>query len=206
MFYIRLDIVNKYQYQESEYYREIKILIPNESQELEKAFDYLGLDYKNLNIQDTHIKECEIICKDDPSFSANITDKINRLIARANEYGYTTPFEYMKKFYKVIKEVKIEDREKLLAILEAKQKEIVNITDAIKYASNINCFELIEANDNEELGRKLVYNGEIDIEDLMDYSDLDRLGEEYSIDKGIIKTEQGYLMQEKDLEEEEEFE
>ena len=206
MFYIRLDIVNKYQYQESEYYREIKILIPNESQELEKAFDYLGLDYKNLNIQDTHIKECEIICKADPSFSAYITGKINRLIARANEYGYTTPCEYMKKFYKVIKEVKIEDREKLLAILEAKQKEIVNINDAIKYASNINCFELIEANDNEELGRKLVYNGEIDIEDLMDYSDLDRLGEEYSIDKGVIKTEQGYLMQEKDLEEEEEFE
>ena len=30
MVYIRLDIVNKYQYQESEDYKEIKILIPKD--------------------------------------------------------------------------------------------------------------------------------------------------------------------------------
>lgn len=210
MVYIRLDIVNKYQYQDSEYYKEIKILIPKDSEELEKDFEYLGLDYKNLNIQDTHIKECEIICKNDPDFSSNITDEINRLIVRASEAGYTTPFNDMKEFYKIIKDLEFEDREKLSAILEAKRGEIFNMKDAIKFASNINCFELIEAYDNEELGRRLVYNGEIDIEDLMEYADLDRLGEEYSDDKGMIKTEQGYLMQECDLrygiEEEEEFE
>lgn len=206
MVFIRLDIVNKYQYQESEYYKEIKILIPKDSEDLEKDFEYLGLDYKNLNIQDTHIKECEIICKDDLAFSSNITDEINRLIVRASEIGYTTPFNDIKKFYEIIKDLCTEDRDKLLAILEAKKEKILNIKDAIKFANNINCFELIEAYDNEELGRRLVYNGEIDIEDLMEYADLDRLGEEYSDDKGMIKTEQGYLMQECDLEEEEEFE
>lgn len=210
MVYIRLDIVNKYQYQESEDYKEIKILIPKDSEELEKDFNYLGLDYKNLNIQDTHIKECEIICRDDPTFSSNITDEINRLIARASESGYTTPFNEMKKFHKIISNFCSEDRDKLLAILEAKREVISNMKDAIKFANNINCFELIEADNNEELGRRLVYNGEIDIEDLMEYADLDKLGEEYSDDKGMIKTEQGYLMQECDLryslEEEEEFE
>ena len=210
MVYIRLDIVNKYQYQESEDYKEIKILIPKDSEELEKDFNYLGLDYKNLNIQDTHIKECEIICRDDPTFSSNITDEINRLIARASESGYTTPFNEMKKFHKIISDFCSEDRDKLLAILEAKREVISNMKDAIKFASNINCFELIEADNNEELGRRLVYNGEIDIEDLMEYADLDKLGEEYSDYKGMVKTEQGYLMQECDLryslEEEEELE
>lgn len=213
MVYIRLDIVNKYQYQESEDYKEIKILIPKDSEELEKDFEYLGLDYKNLNIQDTHIKECEIICKDDPEYSSNITDEINRLIERANDSGYTTPFNDMKEFYKTIKNFVSEDRDKLLAILEAKREQITNMKDAIKFANNINCFELIDAYDNEELGRRLVYNGEIDIEDLMEYADLYKLGKEYSEDKNMIKTEQGYLSQEFDLkseeqerEEEEEFE
>ena len=131
MVYIRLDIVNKYQYQESEDYKEIKILIPKDSEELEKDFEYLGLDYKNLNIQDTHIKECEIICKDDPEYSSNITDEINRLIERANDSGYTTPFNDMKEFYKTIKNFVSEDRDKLLAILEAKREQITNMKDAI---------------------------------------------------------------------------
>ena len=202
MVYIRLDIVNKEQYTETEYYKEIKILIPNDS-------EYLGLDYRNLGIQDTHIKECEFICKEDQKFSSKITDEVNRLIDRASNSGWTTPFNDMKKFHKIINNFCSEDRDKLLAILEAKRESISNIKDAIKFASNINCFELIEAYDNEELGRKLVYNGEIDIEDLMEYADLYRLGEEYSTDKGMVKTQQGYLMQEHDLrcrEEEEEFE
>jgi len=210
MIYIRIDIVNKVQYEESEYYKEIKILIPKDSEELEEDFEYLGLDYRNLNIQDTHIKECEIICKDDPAFSSAISDEINMLIERASESGYTTPFNDMKEFYEILKDFCLEDRDKLLAILEAKREVISNMKDVIKYTTNINCFELIEAHSNEELGRKLVYNGEIDIEDLMEYADLYRLGEEYSDDKAMIKTKQGYLMQECDLryslEDEEEFE
>lgn len=209
MVYIRLDIVNKEEYEASDDYREIKILVPRDSEDLERDFEYLGLDYRNLHIQDSHIKECEIICKENPDFATNLTDEMNRLIDRASNSGWTTPFNDMKKFYKIISNFESEDRDKLLAILEAKRDIISNIKDAIKFANNINCFELIEAYDNEELGRKLVYNGEVDIEDLMEYADLYRLGEEYSDDKNMIRTRQGYLMQEYDLrcrEEEEEFE
>ena len=89
------------------------------------------------------------------------------------------------------------------------KKEQIN---NIKYAQNINCFNLTEAYDNEELARSLIYNGEIDIEDLMEYADLYRLGEEYSEDKNLTRTKYGYLNQETDLREditkqkEEEFE
>ena len=47
--YLRIDIVNKNQYETSENYKEIKILVPNDSIELEKDFKYLGLDYYNLD-------------------------------------------------------------------------------------------------------------------------------------------------------------
>lgn len=208
--YIRIDLVNKKQYEISDNYKEIKIIIPRDTEELKRDFSYLELDYDNLSIQDTHIKECEVICRDNPAFSAEMSGEINNIIVRASESGYTTPFNDMKEFYGKIKNLDIKDRDKLLAILEAKRENIENIRDAIKFADNINCFELIEAENTEELARNLIYNCEIDMEDLIDYADLDRLGEEYADDKGMIKTEQGFLMQESDLkcdlEKEEEFE
>lgn len=212
MLFIRIDMVNKKQYEESEIYKEIKIVIPRSSEELEKDFKYLDLEYENYTIQDTHIKECEFIDNKDPAFSASISKAMNDLIARSNDSGYTTPFQDMKKFYNITKKIDSYERDKLLAIFEVKKEQINNIKDAIKYAQNINCFNLTEAYDNEELARKLIYNGEIDIEDLMEYADLDRLGEEYSEDKNMTRTEYGYLNQECDLKEyilqekEEEFE
>ena len=212
MLFIRIDMVNKKQYEESEIYKETKIVIPRSSEELEKDFKYLDLEYENYTIQDTHIKECEFIDNKDPAFSASISKAMNDLIARANDSGYTTPFQDMKKFYNITKKIDSYERDKLLAIFEVKKEQINNIKDAIKYAQNINCFNLTEAYDNEELARKLIYNGEIDIEDLMEYADLDRLGEEYSEDKNMTRTEYGYLNQECDLKEyilqekEEEFE
>ena len=212
MLFIRIDMVNKKQYEESEIYKELKIVIPRSSEELEKDFKYLDLEYESYTIQDTHIKECEFIDNKDPAFSASISKAMNDLIARANDSGYTTPFQDMKKFYNITKKIDSYERDKLLAIFEVKKEQINNIKDAIKYAQNINCFNLTEAYDNEELARKLIYNGEIDIEDLMEYADLDRLGEEYSEDKNMTRTEYGYLNQECDLKEyilqekEEEFE
>ena len=214
MLFVRIDMVNKKEYEESEIYREIKIVIPRSSEELEKDFKYLNLDYGNYTIQDTHIKECEFIDNKDSAFSTSISKVVNDLITRAKASGYTTPFQDMKKFYSIIKEIDSYERDKLLAIMIVKKEQINNIKDAIKYAQNINCFNLTEAYDNEELARKLIYDSEIDIEDLMDYADLDRLGREYSEDKNMARTEYGYLEQECDLkeytlqqnEEEEEFE
>ena len=78
--YIRLDIVNKKEYEElNKDYKEIKISFPKDSEELEKDFAYLGLYYKNLSLQDTHIKECAVILEEDPDFSINLTGRLNNL-------------------------------------------------------------------------------------------------------------------------------
>lgn len=209
---MKLNIVNKHEYEENEDYREIIIKIPKETEKLERDFRYLGLDYNNLSIQDTHVLECEVIDTEDPQFSATMSAKMSNIIARTNELGWTSPYQDIKAIFKIINNLTAEDRDKLLAILETKKEDILNIKDAIKFANNIDCFELVVADDEEELARRLIYNGDIDIEDLMDYADLYRLGQEYADDKNMKKTAQGYLKQECDLknkirkEEEEEFE
>lgn len=210
-FKMKLNIVNKHEYEENEDYREIAIKIPKETEKLERDFRYLGLDYNNLSIQDTHVLGCEVIDTADPQFSATMSTEISNIIARANESGWTSPYQDMKAIFKIIKNLNNEDRDKLLSILETRKEDISNIKDAIKFANNIDCFELIVADDEEELARRLIYNGEVDTEDLMEYADLNRLGREYADDKNMKKTAQGYLKQECDLkdeirEEEEEFE
>ena len=47
MVYIRLDIVNKEEYETSDIYREIKILIPRDSEDLERDFEYCICQVKN---------------------------------------------------------------------------------------------------------------------------------------------------------------
>ena len=73
--------------------------------------------------------------------------------------------------------------------------------DVIKFASNINCFELFNVYTEEELAKKLIYNQEIYMEDLMKYADLNKLGKDISEFQKIIKTDQGYLRQNKEIEE-----
>ena len=110
MIYIRLDIVNKKEYEKyDKHYKEIKISIPKDSEALEKDFEYLGLDYKYLSLQDTHIKECAVICEEDPDFSVNLTGRLNRLIAKASDNGYTTPFNDMNELYNLINKYNIID-------------------------------------------------------------------------------------------------
>ena len=199
------------QYEESDIYKEVKIIIPREFQELKKDFQYLDLDYENLSIQDTHIIGCEFIDKENPQFSDELSTKINNLITKSSVSGYTTTFQDMKKFYGVIKNFEGEDKSKLLSILEANTRNINTIKDAIIYSKNIDCFELIEVDDKKELARYLVHNGEIDCDDLMDYADMERLGDDYAKDKNMKETQQGFLSQNSNLkysymQEEEEFE
>lgn len=209
---MKLNIVNKHEYEEQEDYREIILKIPNQRERLERDFRYLGLDYNNLSIQDTHILNCEVIDKSDPNFSAEMSTEISNIIARANDSGYTSPYQDIKKMFAIINTLDIEDKYKLLAILESERENISNIKDAIKFANNINCFELFDVYDEEELARRLIYNQEIYMEDVMEYADLQRLGKDVSEDQRIIKAGQGYLRQNEELkqekiqEEEEEFE
>ena len=123
--YIRLDIVNKEEYETSDDYREIKILFPRDSEDLERDFEYLGLDYRYLEIQDSHIKECEIIYKNDPAFASDLSDELNLLIDRASSSGYTTPFNDMKVLHELINNInniiiyflcKVNNIKKLVAI------------------------------------------------------------------------------------------
>ena len=212
MLQLRIDIVNKKQYEESDVYKEIKILIPRDFQELQKDFQYLDLNYNNLSIQDTHIIDCEFIDKEDPEFSSELSSEINNLIDKASDSGYTTPFQDMIKFYGVVRNLENEDKRKLLAILESNRTNINTLKNAIIYSQNIDCFELIEVDDKEELARYLVHNGEIDYDDLMDYADMERLGKDYARDKNMKETQQGFLSQNCDFkysnmkEEEDEFE
>jgi len=211
MVYIRLDIVNKEEYETSDIYREIKILIPRDSEDLERDFEYLGLDYRNLNIQDTHIKECEAICKDDPDFSVNLTGRINRLIAKASKQGYTTPFNDMKKFYSLINNIKIEDRDKLLAIMEVEEEHISNIKDILRYMENLDEFYLDgESFSTEEYAKNVIHEGELYMEDVLPYINLDILGKDLIENRNAKLTEYGVLCRMDDgmekLQEEEEFE
>ena len=188
MFYIRLDIVNKKEYEElNKDYKEIKISFPKDSEELEKDFEYLGLDYKNLSLQDTHIKECAIICEEDPDFSVNVTGRLNRLIAKASNQGYTTPFNDMKELYNLVYNIQHDDREKLLAILEAEEEKIINIKDVLKYVKNLDSFYLDWASlSNEEYAKNEIHLGELYMEDVLPYIDLETLGKAILTDYGVL--------------------
>lgn len=199
MLIAKIDMVNKKEYEESEIYNEIKIIIPRSREELEKDFEYLGLNYNNYTTQDTHIKECIFMDKEDEDFAVDISSYVNDMICKANRSGYTTPFQDIKKFYNIVKNFKEYDKYKILAIMEAEEDNIRNIKDVLKYAKNIESFDLTEAYDDKELGRRLVYDGKIDVEDLIEYTDMRRLGKEYAEDKNMKHTSYGYLKQERDL-------
>ena len=95
--------------------------------------------------------------KEDEDFAVDISSYVNDMICKANRSGYTTPFQDIKKFYNIVKNFKEYDKYKILAIMEAEEDNIRNIKDVLKYAQNIECFDLTEAYDNQELGRRLVY-------------------------------------------------
>lgn len=194
MVYIRLDIVNKEEYEASDIYREIKILIPRDSLDLERDFEYLGLDYRNLDIQDTHIKECEFICKDDPAFASDLSDEINLLIYRASDSGYTTPFNDIKEFYKIINSIEIGDRDKLLAVLKVERERITNIKDAIKFANSVDEYHLDgDSHSPEEFAGNEIHLGELYVDDLIPYVDMRVLGSNLIKERNAKITEYGVL-------------
>lgn len=188
MVYIRLDIVNKEEYETADDYREIKILIPRDSEDLERDFEYLGLDYRNLDIQDTHIKECEVICKNDPAFASDLSDVLNMLIDRASDSGYTTPFNDMKVLHQLFDNIKISNRDKLLAVLKTERERIANIKDVIKFTKNIEEYYLdSDSHSLEEFAENEIHLGELHMEDVLPYIDLKSLG------KDLIKQRNGKL-------------
>ena len=194
MIYIRLDIVNKEEYETSDIYREIKILIPRDSEDLERDFEYLGLDYRNLEIQDTHIKECEIICKDDPAFASDLSNELNLLIDRASFSGYTTSFNDMKALYELFNNIKTSDRVKLLAVLKAEREQITNIKDVVKFTNKIDEYYLDDDSLTlEDFAENEIHSGDIFMEDVIPYIDLEVLGHDLLSQRNGKLTEYGVL-------------
>ncbi len=177
MLEIKLNVVNKREYAENYNYREIIIKLPKSEEELKKDFEYLGLDYNNLSIQDTHITECVVVDSNDPYFSSVMSIKLANIIEKANELEWTTPYQDIKNMFELIKEYKDYERDKLLAILELKQEQIANMKDAVKYGSHLSWYSFFNGIDSpEEYAEELVKSGELDIDDIISYIDLRQLG------------------------------
>lgn len=180
MLEIKLNIVNKREYAENHNYREIIIKLPKSEEELKKDFEYLGVDYNNLSIQDTHIKECVVIDSNDPHFSGAISIELSNIIERANDLGWTTPYQDIKSMYAILTFLNEDERDKLLAVLEFKREQISNMKDAVKYCSHLSWYSFFNGiNTPEEYAEELVKSRELDIDDIISYIDLRQLGMDY---------------------------
>lgn len=193
---MKLNVVNKYEYKENEDYREVIIKIPKETESLEIDFRYLGVDYNNLSINDTHVLKCKVIDTEDPFFSKVMTRELSDIIEKANKNGHTTPFQDIKKVFTIIKSINGEDKDKLLAVLEIKKEQIANMEDAVKYMKNLDCFEYYNnINTNEEYAQKLINNGDVSFDDVIDYINMEELGEAYINGNDGIFTNQGLIFE-----------
>lgn len=209
---MKLNLVNKHEYEENEDYRELVIKIPEEIERLEEDFRYLGLDYNNLSIKDTHILKCTVIDTENLQIAIELTKEITSIMDRANQNGYTTTYQDIKKMFDLINRF---DREKLLAILELKRDDISNINGAVKYANKVKEYNLLkDVNNLTDMGKYLVEEtGHFDeVSLLSDYIDYEGLACDY-IKSGYVYagkfTKFGYLMKKEEFqnnqEDEEEF-
>lgn len=196
MLKIKLNVVNKREYEENQNYREVIIRLPKSEEELKRDFEYLGLDYKNLSIQDSHILDCEVIDSNNPHFSGMISTELSNIIDRASNSGWTTPFQDIKSMYNILTFLNEDEKDKLLAVLELKRKQISNMKDAVKYGKNLDCFEFYNnINSAEEYAEKLIDDENVVAQDIIDYIDLERLGEDYYKSEEGIFTNQGLIFE-----------
>lgn len=196
MLKIKLNVVNKREYEENQNYREVIIRLPKSEEELKRDFEYLGLDYKNLSIQDSHILDCEVIDSNNPHFSGMISTELSNIIDRASNSGWTTPFQDIKSMYNILTFLNEDEKDKLLAVLELKRKQISNMKDAVKYGKNLDCFEFYNnINSAEEYAEKLIDDENVVAQDIIDYIDLERLGEDYYKSEEGVFTAQGLIFE-----------
>lgn len=207
--FFKVDVINKKQYEESNAYKEIKIVIPKDEEELKNDFKYLDLDYNNLSIQDTHIKECYIIDFGDEKLTNGFNNMINSMLENfEKEDGYTTPFQEIINLYTEIKKFDNTTMEKFLALVETEVYYIRNIKDLVEYTKKTKNYELLSDIKNyKELGEYLVNETGYfdDVSTLDAYIDYYKLAEDYSrtgcVHEGEF-TKFGYLMKKEFVEEE----
>ena len=204
---MKIEIVNKKEYEESSMYSRAIIYLPTSQELLKEKFDRLNLDYNRLTIQDTHITKCEIV-----NFSDSIlTERFNRVmkyeLEKFSSSSYTTPFQEIELFYKEIRKFDNIKMQKFLALVEIKDKDINYIHDLVECAKEISKYELLpNVNDLNDMGKYLVNEtGHFDdVSFLEDYIDYYKLAKDYTAKECIYNgefTEYGYIIK-KEFEEE----
>lgn len=193
---MKLNIVNKKEYEENEDYREIVIVIPKEKEELEKDFKYLGLDYKNVDVkQDIYVLNCEVIDTENSNFSTLLTTELSNIIDKGKAMNYITSYQDAHDLLYELKFLSDEHKESLLAILEAKKEKIYAVRDVVKCTELLDLFDVYDnINNNEEYALKLIEHHRVKLKDIVDYIDLNAMGGSYINKKNGAFTARGLVL------------
>ena len=197
---IKIEIVNKKEYEESSMYSRTMIYLPTSQDILKEKFNKLNLDYNKLTIQDTHITKCEIVNFTDPILTERFNKVMKYELDKFSNNSYTTPFQEIELLSREIKKFDSIKMQKFLALLEIKDAKINYIHDLVECAKQISNYELLpNVNDLNEMGKYLVNEtGHFDdVSFLENYIDYSRLAKDYTT-KGCTYygdfTEYGYIM------------
>lgn len=198
---MKLNIVNKYEYEKNEDYKEIIIQIPKKEEELKKDFEYLGLDSKNLYVkQDIYVLNCEVIDTENPYFSSELTTEISKTIDKAKGTYYTTLYEDISSMFYKLGCLDSKSKEDLLAVLEKKRGKIHGIRDIDECIMLLDFFELYDdVHNSKEYALKLIEYSKIELKDIIDYINLEKIGEKYIKERNGIFTNQGLLFENCDV-------
>ena len=90
---IKIEIVNKKEYEESSMYSRTMIYLPTSQDILKEKFNKLNLNYNKLTIQDTHITKCEIVNFTDPILTERFNKVMKYELDKFSNNSYTTPFQ-----------------------------------------------------------------------------------------------------------------
>ena len=214
---LKIEMVNKKEFEESSKYSKITIYLPTSKEELEEKFKQINLDYNRVTIQDTHIIKCQMINFSDEILVNRFNKVMEYEIKKFFESSYYTPFQEIELFCEEVKKFDNIKMQKFLALTEIKDDKINYIHDLVIYAKQTRNYNLLpNINDLYDMGRYLVNEtGHFDdVSVLDDYIDYYKLAKDYT-QKGCVYdgifTEYGYLMKKDDLDisqekEEEEFE
>ena len=94
----------------------------------------------------------------------------------------------------MINNIKISDRDKLLAVLKTERERINNIKDVIKYTKKIEEYYLdSDSHSLEEFAENEIHLGELYMEDVIPYIDLEELGRDLINQRNGKLTEYGVL-------------
>lgn len=214
---LKIEIVNKKEFEESSMYSKVTIYLPSSKEELEEKFKQINLDYNKLTIQDTHVINCKIVNFQDDILLDRFNKVMEYEIKKFFENAYYTPYQEIELLCKEVRQFDNTRMQKFLALAECKDNKINYIHDLVNYAKQTSNYNLLpNVNDLHDMGRYLVNEtGHFDDVSVLDeYIDYYKLAKHYT-QKGCVYngifTEYGYLMEKEDFKinqknEEEEFE